>query len=229
MSCSCCMRQAFGVFEPENPPRENVIQIVTGRGSGLLWRGYEDTDLCTRSSRRFRVASGLAAQTPSLTIQVDHPTAKVSPMLYGLMTEEINYSYDGGHLRRTGARPRGRPRLRRAFALAHGRARKLRRPCFARRDDRPQRRPAAQPQGERDGGHEAAPAGVENDGYWGIPVRPHTTYTGSFYAKTDSAGVPVTVSLVNDQTGVTAATATVTGLTGEWKQYSYTLKTGEFR
>ena len=24
------------------------------------------------------------------------PVAKVSPMLYGLMTEEINYSYDGG-------------------------------------------------------------------------------------------------------------------------------------
>src|SRR5579862_1881700 len=39
---------------------------------------------------------GLLAQAPSLAIQVDHPTAKVSPMLYGLMTEEINYSYDGG-------------------------------------------------------------------------------------------------------------------------------------
>ena len=26
----------------------------------------------------------------------DKPVAKVSPMLYGLMTEEINYSYDGG-------------------------------------------------------------------------------------------------------------------------------------
>jgi len=39
---------------------------------------------------------GLIAQTPSLAIHVDHPTAKVSPMLYGLMTEEINYSYDGG-------------------------------------------------------------------------------------------------------------------------------------
>src|ERR1039458_6063809 len=38
----------------------------------------------------------LAAQAPSLAIQVDHPTAKVSPMLYGLMTEEINFSYDGG-------------------------------------------------------------------------------------------------------------------------------------
>ena len=35
-------------------------------------------------------------QSPSLQIQVDHPTAKVNPMFYGLMTEEINYSYDGG-------------------------------------------------------------------------------------------------------------------------------------
>src|SRR5213082_2994195 len=31
-----------------------------------------------------------------LTISLDKPVSKVSPMLYGLMTEEINYSYDGG-------------------------------------------------------------------------------------------------------------------------------------
>src|SRR5689334_333241 len=31
-----------------------------------------------------------------LTIQLDQPISKVSPTLYGLMTEEINYSYDGG-------------------------------------------------------------------------------------------------------------------------------------
>jgi alpha-N-arabinofuranosidase len=35
------------------------------------------------------------------------------------------------------------------------------------------------------------------------------------------------VSLQNDQTDVTAATTTVTGLTGEWKQYTFTLKTGD--
>src|SRR5215831_14150160 len=36
------------------------------------------------------------AQTPKLTLDLAKPGATVSPMLYGLMTEEINYSYDGG-------------------------------------------------------------------------------------------------------------------------------------
>ena len=44
----------------------------------------------------FAAAVAGAQQQPSLTVQVDHATGKVSPMLYGLMTEEINYSYDGG-------------------------------------------------------------------------------------------------------------------------------------
>jgi alpha-L-arabinofuranosidase len=37
------------------------------------------------------------AQPPAtLTIDTAKPIAAVSPTLYGLMTEEINYSYDGG-------------------------------------------------------------------------------------------------------------------------------------
>src|SRR5215218_2662908 len=36
------------------------------------------------------------AQTPKLTLDLTKPGAPVSPMLYGLMTEEINHSYDGG-------------------------------------------------------------------------------------------------------------------------------------
>jgi alpha-N-arabinofuranosidase len=70
-----------------------------------------------------------------------------------------------------------------------------------------------------------SPAGVENAGYWGIPVRPNTTYSGSFYAKSDTAGLPVTVTLQNDQSGAVAASAVIPGLTKEWKQYSYTLRT----
>src|ERR1019366_1319447 len=41
--------------------------------------------------------SGLRAQSgAALTVDLKQPKAAVSPMLYGLMTEEINYSYDGG-------------------------------------------------------------------------------------------------------------------------------------
>src|SRR5438874_10241055 len=42
-------------------------------------------------------ASGLRAQSAAaLTIDLKQPKAAVSPILLGLMTEEINHSYDGG-------------------------------------------------------------------------------------------------------------------------------------
>src|SRR5215469_11611639 len=43
------------------------------------------------------VTSELLAQSAAvLTVNVKEPKAAVSPTLYGLMTEEINHSYDGG-------------------------------------------------------------------------------------------------------------------------------------
>jgi alpha-N-arabinofuranosidase len=169
----------------------------------------------------------LNAQAPSLDLQVDHPTAQVSPMLYGLMTEEINFSYDGGLY----------PELVRDRAIGKSWDALLHWTMVARGDsavkismDDTTGPSAALPRSIKvavTAATEAAPAGVQNDGFWGIPVRPQTTYAGSFYAKTENAGVPVTVSLVNDETGATAATATVSGLTGEWKQYSFTLKTAD--
>src|ERR1035437_8048864 len=169
----------------------------------------------------------LVSQAPSLDLQVDHPTAKVSPMLYGLMTEEINFSYDGGLY----------PELVRDRAVGKGWGSLFHWSMVARGDsavkislDETTGPSAALPRSLKvsvTAATEAAPAGVQNDGFWGIPVRPQTTYAGAFYAKTDSAGVPVTVSLVNDETGAIAATATVAGLTNEWKQYSFTLKTAD--
>src|SRR5712692_9882558 len=39
----------------------------------------------------------LPAQTSiTLTVHADRPGARIDPMFYGLMTEEINFSYDGG-------------------------------------------------------------------------------------------------------------------------------------
>ena len=170
---------------------------------------------------------GLLAQAPSLAIHVNQPTAKVSSMLYGLMTEEINFSYDGGLY----------AELVRDRTIGPGR-----RPLFhwtqvARGDsmvdisvDESSGPSTALPRSLKlsvSAASETAPAGIQNDGFWGIAVRPQTVYTGSFYARTDTPGVPVTVSLVNDESGATAATTTVSGLTGEWKQIAFTLKTGQ--
>jgi len=175
----------------------------------------------------FALPLSLVAQAPSLAIQVDRPTAKVSPMLYGLMTEEINFSYDGGlyaELVRDRAIGRGWGALDHWSLVARGNS-----AVNISLDDKTGPS-AALPRSIKvsvSAATQAAPAGVQNDGYWGIPVRPQTSYAGSFYAKSDTGGVPVTVSLVNDETGITAATATVSGLTGEWKQYSFALKTGQ--
>ncbi len=169
----------------------------------------------------------LVSQAPSLDLQVDHPMAQVSPMLYGLMTEEINFSYDGGLY----------PELVRDRAIGKGWGSLFHWTMAARGNsvvkisvDDTTGPSAALPRSIKvsvTAASEASPAGVQNDGFWGIAVRPRTTYAGSFYAKTDSNGVPVTVSLVNDETGATAATTTVSGVTNEWKQYSFLLKTAE--
>ena len=169
----------------------------------------------------------LCAQGPSLTIQVNHPTAKVSPMLYGLMTEEINHSYDGGiYAELVNERAVGS-----GFgALAHWNMVARGNSTVNLSIDTSTGPSTALPRSLKvavSAASESGPAGVENDGYWGIAVRPNTTYTGSFWAKTDSEGLPVTVSLQNDATGVVAAKATVSGLTSEWKEYKYTLKTGQ--
>jgi alpha-N-arabinofuranosidase len=195
-------------------------------------RAYDGLTMSKRFSTHVLLAAftlplSLIAQAPSLTIQVDHATAKVSPMLYGLMTEEINYSYDGGlygelvHDRAIGA---GRGNLTHWTIVERGNS------AVSVSLDETTGPSTALPRSLKvavSAATKAAPAGVQNDGFWGIPVRPHTTYTGSFYAKSDHPGVPVTVSLVNDQTGMVAASATVTGVTGDWKQSSYTLKTGD--
>ena len=70
-------------------------------------------------------------------------------------------------------------------------------------------------------------AGALNVGWWGMSLRHNTEYKGSFYAKADVAGLgPLSVSLVNDGTGKAVASATVNGISTDWKQFNFTLKTG---
>ena len=173
------------------------------------------------------ISAPARAQSPSLSIEVDHPTAKVNPMFNGLMTEEINFSYDGGlyaELIRDRAIGSGRRPLFYWTSVAHGES-----VVDVALDDQagPSAALTRSIKVTVSAASDASPAGLQNEGYWGISVRPNTTYKGSFYAKADSAGVPITAILVNDETGATAASATIAGVTTEWKQYTFTLKTGQ--
>ena len=173
------------------------------------------------------ISSCALAQSPSLTIDASHPTAKVSPMLYGLMTEEINYSYDGGmypELVRDRVVGTGWQALSHWTIVARGSSE------VAVSVDNQTGPSAELPRSLKvavTAATAGAPAGVQNDGYWGMAVRPQTTYVGSFYAKADTPGVPITISLSNDSTGQIAGTATVSGLTTDWAQYRFTIKTGD--
>ena len=68
--------------------------------------------------------------------------------------------------------------------------------------------------------------GVANTGYWGVPVKPATSYRVSFYARSSTASPgPLTVDLESDS-GRVWASATVNGVTEGWARYTARLRTG---
>jgi len=167
--------------------------------------------------------AALADGGGTLEVDLAHPVHAIPPNFCGLMTEEINHSYDGGLFaeliqNRTfqdpGSKPGGLPIHWSAIGSAKA-ATETADPVNA-----------------------ALPvtlrldltgdtASIANDGYWGIPVRPGTTYTASFYAKSGNGfSGPVTASIVADEGGATLAKGDSAAITGDWKKYRVTLKTG---
>jgi alpha-L-arabinofuranosidase len=167
--------------------------------------------------------------TADLSIQLDRPMHAVSPTLYGLMTEEINYSYDGGLYAEM---VRNRTFQDHGFGgVAHWNIVHMGNSIAAMAVDDTEGPSEALPHSlaitvtKADASN---PAGVRNEGYWGMAIRANTTYKGSLYAKADSPDMgPVSVALVSDNTGKPLATATVEGLSTEWKRYEFTLTTGK--
>ena len=184
-------------------------------------------------------AAASAATTPAtIDVDVNRPGATIPPTFNGFMTEEINHSYDGGLLaelvqNRTFQDPLP-PHHRRGEKIAEA-------PPPA---DPPTHWSVVVGKMATDRSDPVNPAlpisikltmtdgfaGVANDGYWGIPVRPNTTYMASFYAKGgDGFAGPVTASIVvdggpNDGNAV-MATAPSPAVTGQWQKYNVTLKT----
>jgi alpha-N-arabinofuranosidase len=174
-------------------------------------------------------SSVLFAQTTpaTLTLHPDQPTTAVSPTLYGLMTEEINYSYDGGlyaEMIRNRTFHGDWSGIQSWYLIEGGNS------ATKMSDDKTTGPSTALPTSlkvEITQADQRSPAGVLNTGWWGMALHPNTAYMGSFYAKSDSSSIgPITVSLISDTTGKPLASATVPGLTSDWKKYTFTLKTG---
>jgi len=175
------------------------------------------------------LTSGLlfAQQSANLTIHADQPVSTVSPTLYGLMTEEINYSYDGGlyaEMVRNRTFHADWSGILYWYLVENGNA-------AAKMDlDKttgPSEALSSSMRLDVEQADAKNQAGVQNVGYWGFALRPNTAYKGSFYAKAGSSDLgPVTISIVGDDTGKAITTATVSTIGTEWKQYEFTLKTG---
>ncbi len=161
-----------------------------------------------------------------LKINADQMTGSVSPRLYGLMTEEINYSYDGGLY--------GELVRNRTFKWSNEQ------PLYwhliqdnggagAMSLDTNQPLNAALSTSlklEITKAGRREPVGVANDGFWGIPVRPNTKYRASFYARADKEfSGPLEVSMVSSNGATVFATASVRGISGDWKKYEVVLTT----
>jgi alpha-N-arabinofuranosidase len=208
----------------------------------------------------FVVTGSIIAQTPTLNVDFTKPGADVSPMLYGLMTEEINHAYDGGLyaelirnriFKDNKNNPEGWSLVKdNAGSVA---AIKL----MATEEDRvpyDERRHAI------NGALQsclrltvekaAGRVGIANEGYWGIPVKPATTYHASFYIKgtgrtepfrwpwepklttpplpdiPDNAAGPITVSIESNDGKTVYASGTINlEKTILWKKYELNLTT----
>jgi alpha-N-arabinofuranosidase len=168
------------------------------------------------------------AQNSTLTIEVGTTAAKVSPMHYGLMTEEINHSYDGGLyaelIRNRAFRDDPRTPAHWSVVQSTGSAAQI-------ALDSGQPLNAALPISLRleiSAASKDAPAGVGNTGYWGIPVKPDTRYRASFYAKAASGfSGPVTLTIESTDGAIVYAKTTIPSLSGDWRPYTATLRTGK--
>jgi alpha-L-arabinofuranosidase len=172
-------------------------------------------------------AVSCSAVAPAFTVDASRSAGEVSPKLYGLMTEEINHSYDGGLY---GELIRNRAFLDDAKAPSH---------WSTIGDDDDNASIALDPTNSLNDKLTMSlrltvakatadhPAGVANSGYWGIPAEPKTTYRASIFARADSNFTgPVIVSIVSEDGHKVYATKKISKLSTEWKKYEVTLKTG---
>jgi alpha-L-arabinofuranosidase len=176
-------------------------------------------------------AGSAIAQTVKISVQVDKPGPRISPLLYGIFFEEINRAGDGGIYaemiqNRSFEDDRGgdeavpakmpgwtlikRDGVAATIAIDVSHPLGPNNPNSLRLDV---------------GSAPAVCAGVANEGFKGIAVRKGSQYQFSMYARAGNGlKGPVTVS-IQDSFGTLATTA-ISGLGAEWKRFDAVLTAG---
>ena len=190
--------------------------------------------------------NALMLQAQELTLRLDKAETEVSPMLYGLMTEEINYSYEGGLYTQLVANPSFADMFNPRGGRRGGR-RDQNQPRFTVRPERWQLSDTVKVrvrQNRQEGINEANPtslivnyeqAGLAlvSEGYWGFPIRKNTAFKGGIYVKNpvargDNAAAPLrslTIALKSADGSTTYAEQKVSGFTNNWKKFDLELTT----
>ncbi|WP_405524734.1 alpha-L-arabinofuranosidase [Streptomyces canus] len=188
-----------------------IGRALYGGGQVDQWHGLiDDVQLFPTALTSDQVATlagvPVESTTPLLSVDVAHPAHTVSPILPGLMFEDINHSGEGGiyaelvqnrsmmasdtspvHWSAVGGTTLT---LDTATPLNEALNRSLK---------------VVLPSGTGAGSR----AGVANDGFWGIPVRPRTTYTARLFAKASRGIGPLTVSIESADGGTVYASARI--------------------
>jgi alpha-L-arabinofuranosidase len=174
-----------------------------------------------------RLANGLPRGRATLAVDAGRGGPVINPAEFGAFMEEISHSGDGGLydelIRNRDLKEDPNAPLYWSQYTSSGSTASI-------RLDSTQPRNAANPVSlalsigtiTRNGGS----AGVFNTGYWGIPVRPSTTYRVSFFAKSSrQVSGPLKVSLDSVLEGTVWAITTIRGVTDHWARYTATIRT----
>ncbi|MCX7723315.1 MAG: malectin domain-containing carbohydrate-binding protein [Verrucomicrobiae bacterium] len=210
-------------------PAINAIEIIPVSISDMdmPWPGTTATNTVGATPAQFPQPSTTPVQTirlaknPVLYIDAGKVIARVNSNFYGLMTEEINFSYEGGLYaelirNRTFKASPQRPLFWDVVGEAN-----------ITLDTNQPLNKALDLSLRVDIIHasKTAPAGIANGGYWGIPVRPNTTYRASFWAKSENYRGPVTLAIESVDGKRRYAQAVIPQITSKWQKYTVKLKT----
>ncbi len=186
------------------------------------------------------------AQTnlPVVQIQADKVTAKMPPTFYGLMTEEINFAFEGGlygelirnrTFKSDSLPERIKPEEYDPAKYYPAKFAENVSPKFwssvggatMMLDTNTPLNEALNVSLKVDAAaaSKTSPAGIANGGYWGIPVEPKTAYTLSFFAKASSGFTGPLTASIESTNGKVFASVKIPGVTGEWQKFEATLKT----